>query len=127
MGAGTYFLRVKASNASGVGAASNEATMVVGGACSAAPGAPTNFALTGNSGGVVSFTWTGSSGGPTTYIVEAGSASGLANLVPGSDLGSAATTFTATGVGRGTYFVRLRGRNACGTGAASNEVVLVVP
>ena len=126
VGNGVYYLRVKATNSSGTSAASNEATLVVGGACTAAPGAPTGFTLTRNSGGTVSFAWTASSGSPTTYLIEAGSASGTSNLVPGSDLGSTATTFTATSVGRGTYYVRMRARNACGTGSASNEVVLIV-
>ena len=44
-----------------------------------------------------------------------------------ADLGSNATAFGTSGVGRGTYFVRIRAKNTCGTGAASNEVVLVVP
>ena len=34
---------------------------------------------------------------------------------------------TASGVAAGTYFVRMRGRNRCGIGPASNEIVLVVP
>jgi hypothetical protein len=126
IGAAVYFVRVKGTNASGISAASNEATLVVGGGCTGAPGAPTGLTLTGNSGGTVSFVWGASSGSPTTYIVEAGSTSGAANLA-NSDLGSNATAFTATSVGRGTYFVRMRGKNACGTGAPSNELVVVVP
>lgn len=127
VGAGVYYVRVKGTNAAGTSAASNEATLVVGGGCVAPPGAPGLFSISGNSGGTVTFNWSAASGSPTTYIIEAGSTPGAANLVPGSDLGSSATSFTATSVGRGTYYVRLRAKNACGTGAASSEVVLVVP
>ncbi|HMF95922.1 MAG TPA: matrixin family metalloprotease [Vicinamibacterales bacterium] len=126
VGAGTYFVRVKATNGAGTSPASNEATLVVGGgACAAAPSAPTGFALTFNSGGVVSLAWNPSAGA-TTYAIEAGSAPGSNNLVPGSDLGGTATVYTATGVGAGTYFVRLRARNACGTSGVSNEVTVAV-
>ena len=67
---------------------------------------------------------TAASGSPAAYIIEAGTASGLSNLVI-ADLGRA-TTVTATGVGNGTYFVRVRARNACGNSAASRELTLVV-
>src|SRR5262249_44058882 len=126
VGAGTYFVRVKATNTSGTSVASNQATLVVGGgACTAAPSAPGGFTLTFNSGGVVSFAWNPSAGA-TTYVIEAGSAPGSNNLVPGSDLGGTATTYTATGVGAGAYYVRLRARNACGTSGVSNEVTVAV-
>jgi len=126
VGAGTYFVRVKATNAAGTSGPSNEATLVVGsGACTAAPAAPGGFALTLNAGGTVSFAWTPSAGA-TTYVIEAGSAPGANNLVPGTDLGSSATVFTATGVGAGTYFVRVRARNACGTSGVSNELTVAV-
>lgn len=127
VGAGSYFVRVKATNAAGTSPASNEALLVVGGGgCTGAPGAPGGLTIVSNSGGTVTFSWSAAAGGPTSYVIEAGSTSGAANLA-NSDLGSTATTFTATGVGRGTYFVRVKGKNACGTGAASNEVTLVVP
>jgi hypothetical protein len=126
VGSGVYYVRVKASNSAGVGRSSNEATLVVGNVCNAPPGAPGGFQISGNSSGTVSFQWAAAQGGPTSYIIEAGSTSGATNLA-NADLGSTATFYTATGVGRGTYFVRLRARNACGTGAASNEVTLVVP
>ena len=127
VGNGTFIIRVKGSNASGTSAASNESTFIVGPACcTAAPGAPAGFTLTGNGGGTVAFVWSAASGNPTSYIIEAGSTSGAVNLA-NSDLGSTATAFGTSGVGRGTYFVRIRAKNTCGTGAASNEVVLVVP
>ena len=126
VGSGVFYVRVKAANAAGISAASNEATLVVGGTCTGAPGVPSGFAITGNSGGTVSFRWTASAGSPSSYIIEAGSTPGAANLA-NSDLGGTATSFTASGVGHGTYYVRLRAKNTCGTSAPSNEVVLVVP
>jgi hypothetical protein len=125
---GSYYVRVRARNSSGTSAASNEAPLVVsggGGGCATAPGAPSGLTVIANTAGTVVLTWTAAAGAPTTYIVEAGSASGLSNLA-NSDLGGAGTTLTATGVGAGTYYVRIRARNACGTGPASNEVVLTV-
>jgi hypothetical protein len=95
-----------------------------GSSCSAAPAAPTAFTLTGNSGGTLSFAWNVSADA-TTYVIEAGSTPGAVNLAS-SNLGSTATSFTATNVGAGVYYVRLRAQNACGTSGASNEVTLVV-
>ena len=95
-----------------------------GRSCAAAPAAPTAFALTGNSAGTVSFVWNASPDA-TTYLIEAGSTPGAVN-VASSNLGSSATSFTATGVGGGTYYVRVRAQNSCGTSGASNEVSLIV-
>ena len=95
-----------------------------GSSCAAAPAAPTAFTLTGNSAGAVSFAWNASPDA-TTYLIEAGSTPGAVN-VASSNLGSSATSFTATGVGGGTYYVRVRAQNSCGTSGASNEVSLVV-
>jgi hypothetical protein len=50
--------------------------------------------------------------------------SGLADLA-NNELGPG-TSYTASGVTRGTYFVRMRARNGCGTGAVSNEVATSV-
>ncbi len=58
-------------------------------------------------------------------MIEAGSLAGLSNLTS-SDLGSAAAALTATGVGAGTYYVRVRAKNACGISGPSNEVLLLV-
>jgi CO/xanthine dehydrogenase Mo-binding subunit len=59
-----------------------------------------------------------------SYILEAGSAPGLANL---ATVPVPTTTYAASGVPRGTYYLRVRAVNAIGTGAASAEVQLVVP
>jgi hypothetical protein len=125
VGPGSYYIRVKATNSAGTSGSSNEVLLIVGGGCTGAPGAPTGFTLTGNSGGTVSFSWNASVNA-TTYIIEAGSTPGSTNLA-NSNLGSSATSFTASNVGRGTYYVRLRAQNACGTSGVSNEVTLVVP
>ena len=70
--------------------------------------------------------WNAAAGSPTSYILEAGSFPGEADLLV-SDTGTTGTTLVATGVGGGTYFVRVRARNACGTSSTSNEVAIVVP
>ena len=119
---GTYFVRIRATTAGGTSAASNEAQLFVASAC--APGAPGTPSVTINSGGTVVLTWTAATGSPAAYLIEAGTAPGLSNVVV-ADLGRA-TTVTATGVGNGTYFVRVRARNACGTSAASGELTVVV-
>ena len=124
---GTYYVRVRAGNAVGISGPSNEVLLTVGtGGCTAAPGPPTNLAVVSVTGGTVLLTWTAAPGTPTSYVVEAGSSPGGSNLAT-TDLGSTATSLTAPGVGRGTYYLRIRGRNACGLGTASNEVTFVVP
>jgi hypothetical protein len=123
---GTYYLRVKAVSAAGTSAASNEAKLVVGGGtCAALPTAPAGFAVTTNTRGTVSFVWNASAGA-STYVIESGSTPGSSDRLAAADLGGPATSYTASGVGAGTYYVRLRARNACGTSGASNEVLLVV-
>jgi hypothetical protein len=125
VGSGAYYIRVKAANAAGTSAASNESLLIVGGGgCSSAPGAPAGFTASAT-GSTVTLRWNAASGNPTTYVVEAGAAPGLSNLA-NSDLGSPSTSYVATGVGRGTYYVRMRGKNACGVGPASNEALLIV-
>ena len=72
-------------------------------------------------GRMVTFDW-GPAPGATDYVVEVASVSGLADLLVVPITGNRAVSPAPPG----TYFVRLRGRNACGVGSASNEVVVVV-
>jgi hypothetical protein len=123
---GTYFVRVRARNADGNGAPSNEVTIVIGagpgpGGPSCVP-APTGLMAEAN-GNTLVLRWT-SVGEAVAYIIEAGSTSGASNF--GSvDTGSTAATFTAS-VPSGTYYIRLRSRAACGTSGPSNEITVTV-
>jgi hypothetical protein len=120
---GTYFWRVIAANNAGQSPPSEESTFSAG-SC-ATPGAPQdfNFSLAGR---VVTLTWTPPAAGtdPFTYILEAGSSSGLANLFNGAVGGITTLSVQAP---PGTYFVRVRAQNACGAGGASAERIIVIP
>ena len=90
------------------------------------PGAPGNLTVlvTGNS---VTLVWSAPTSGDAvlSYVLEAGSMSSAANLA-NIVTNSTATTFSASGIGAGTYFVRVRAQNAGGVSPPSNEVVVIV-
>jgi hypothetical protein len=123
VGPGVYYVRVRAANADGGSAPSNEVVVTVGGGCFIAT-PPENLRLVSTTGGTVVLQWDES---PLayTYVIEAGSAPGLANLV-NSDLGSNLPGLRATGVAAGLYYVRVRAKNPCGVSAPSNEVLVPV-
>ena len=120
---GTYFIRVRAGNACGTSAPSGEIFVVVGSAATL-PGPPSAPVPT-VSGTNVSLAWTAPANGdpPIGYLLEAGTSPGLSNLARVTT--GPATSFAASGVGRGTYYVRVprrewrrhrptvRGRNRC--------------
>lgn len=97
-------------------------------AAAGTPSTPTGLASS-VSGTTVTLTWSyisGSNPDASSFIVEAGSSSGLSNLTS-FDTGSSAKSLTVTQVPAGTYFVRVRGRTFDGvTGPVSNEVILTV-
>ena len=85
-------------------------------------------ALTATSAGsAVTLAWHAPTSGspPSSYIIEAGTVPGAANLANFST-GNTLTTFGTGGVPPGTYFVRARATTAQGTSAASNEAQLLV-
>jgi hypothetical protein len=62
---------------------------------------------------------------PAFYSIEAGSAPGLSNLYDASTGSSAPSAVIPAPPG--TYYVRVRARNACGVGAPSIERTIMVP
>lgn len=121
---GTYFVRVRASNADGFSAPSSEIAVTVGPptACTAPPGVPTR--LRGNVDVTrVDITWAPGTGCPaTSYVVRAGTSPGAANLaqvpVPSNVLSTTAPN--------GTFFVDVVAVNAFGQSAPSPSVIVTV-
>ena len=123
---GAYFVRVRARNTVGTTDPSNEILVVVANGCAGAPSAPTGLTATATSSSVV-LAWQAPTGScpATTYVIEAGATPGLSNLAAFTT-GSPLTTFNASGVADGTYYIRVRSANAAGTSGPSNEARLVV-
>jgi trimeric autotransporter adhesin len=120
---GTYFTRVRGIGANGPGAASSEVIVTVP-STSTPPNAPGPLSAS-VAGGLVTLNWGAASGNATTYVIEAGTASGLTNI-GALPTGVLDTTFS-TPAPAGTYFVRVRAANASGQSLPTNEVVVVVP
>lgn len=125
--AGAYWVRVRAGNAAGYGAPSADLPFTVSAtvACLTPPAAPSMpEVLLANTGGgrSATLTWTmpGATSAPTAYVVELGSASGLADIAA-VDVPPVSSVSGPILPGR-FYFLRLRARNACGLGPASAEV-----
>ena len=121
--AGTLYVRIRASAGGIDSAPSNEVVFTVGAICASAPSAPGALSSTGD-GTSVQLSW-GPAPGVSTYVLEVGSTTGASNLAT-FDLGTTNTSYRAVGVASGTYYVRVRGRNACGLGPPSNDAVVVV-
>jgi hypothetical protein len=121
--AATYFVRLRARNAAGLSGPSNEVVIVVTGVPCSSPDVPSGLGAAVN-GSTVTLTWIGVTGAPA-YVIEAGSSPGLSNLA-NFETPSPATSYTAFSVGAGSYYVRVKSRNSCGTSGASNEVLLTV-
>jgi hypothetical protein len=89
-------------------------------ACSA-PGSTSPFSFS-QSGAFVVLVWAAAAAAHD-YVIEVGSAPGLSNLLV---QGLGATTSIGTFAPPGRYYARMRGRNACGMGPASNEIVVTI-
>jgi hypothetical protein len=121
--AGTYFVRVRGVNGFGAGDASNEVVLTVGPPVIPVPGPPTLTGSVNNTNISIAWTPSGSGGPPNSYVLEAGTAAGASNLFNGNVGG---VTQMAASVTAGTYYLRVRGVNGGGVGAASNEVALTI-
>jgi hypothetical protein len=78
------------------------------------------------SGDTVTLMWeTSDANSPAYYVIEAGSAPGLADLARFST-GTALQSVSVPDVPPGVYHVRVRAATGAGAGPASNEVVVQV-
>jgi predicted phage tail protein len=124
---GTYFVRVLAANSAGTGSPSNEVSFSSPGfGTCAPPQSPPTALVASVSGSTVTLGFGGVGFDPTggSYVVQAGSAAGLSDLAS-LDVGPSVPVILG-GVPRGTYYLRVRGRNRCGLGPVSNEAVITV-
>ena len=112
---GTFYVSVTGVNSAGNGPTSGLVPFTIGGGpgpCASAP-SPVTGVTGGVSGGVARVQWNASAGA-TSYLLQAGTSQGAANIVPLSDFG--ATTAVQAPVPSGfTAWVRIFARNACGT------------
>lgn len=120
---GSFEVRVRASNGGGTGSASSRVA-VVAPAPSMPPAAPEELTAT-VVGRVLRLSWALGGGNAESYVLEAGTSPGAANIAT-LDTGTLDTDFTAP-VPPGTYYLRVRARNAFGASGPSNEVSFVVP
>ncbi len=120
----TYYARVRAVNAFGTSLASPETSVAITG-FDPKPGRPAQFGAW-FSGRTVIVSWAAPvTGDPVTnYVIEGGSAPGLADY--GTVHLGAVTSFTVPGVPDGTFWLRLRGTNGAGTGPNAPDLALVM-
>ncbi len=119
----SYFVRVRAANAVGVSAPSNQVSVMVSSAaaCTAAPPAPASI-LAQSGGLLVALSWPVSPAA-TSYLLEAGTASGATDI--GTAVVGNVTAYQGVGVA-GAYVVRVRAANACGVSPPSTEMAVTL-
>jgi hypothetical protein len=117
---GSYTFRVRATNAGGTSAASNAVTLTFPGACFGAPFTPENF-LAYRIGRTIFVVWDPPRSGPAPmqYLVQ----------LSGTFSGTFPTTARSLSgaVGPGTYGLRVRAANSCGSSSLTTEQVVSVP
>lgn len=92
--------------------------------CQDRPSRPTDFAVEVH-GATARLSWIGADRA-IAYRIEVGSKSGLVNLQ--TLVVANGTTGLAVSSGKsGTYFMRVRAKNACGVSSASEEIRVVFP
>ena len=124
-GVGDYYVRLAGRNSCAIGPQSAELLVSVR-ACTALPNPPEALSYT-RAGNVVTLRWLNPSSGnlPSRFIISAGNAPGVANLLV-QNTGTNSTSFVAS-AGAGRYFVRVQGQNNCGTSGYSNEIQVDIP
>ena len=122
---GTYYVRVRSVHASGTSAPTPDIAVTVGGTgCTSPPQPPLDFDYQIDSG-VLRLSWIAGAGpAPTGYILQAGTAPGLANITT-QQLGPV-PEIVVPGVPPGVYWVRVLAKNGCGISAPSSNYPLLV-
>jgi Fibronectin type III domain len=120
---GTYFVRVRALNGAAQSAPSNEVTVsVVTTGCPGPPTAP--IVSIGAVGLQANASWSSGPGCPaTSFVLQAGSAPGLANIAQINVGGQLAVSAM---VPPGNYYVRVIGSNQFGTSPPSEDLLMRV-
>ncbi len=121
----TYFFRVRATNAAGDSAYSNEvsvATLVT------PPSAPSNLVASAVSASQINLSWTDNSGNETAFLIERKIGSG-GTYSQIAQAGAGATSYSNNaGLSPGTNYVyRVRASNSGGSSAYSNEASATTP
>ena len=121
---GVYFVRIRAANACGHSEASNEVFFDVGGGQLAQP---QNLSVT-LTPTLASANWNLGSASlpPNAFIIEAGSAPGLADQAV-IEVNGQTLSFTTNRPAPGYYYVRVRARHGATLGPATPDVLLFVP
>lgn len=118
---GTYYVRLRSVNAAGQSEPTRDVRLDMG--CTVPPGVPVSLqaAIAGPN---VTLNWLKGTGNVARYILEAGSGPGLRNQAIAT-IPAPSTTFSAVAP-PGTYFIRVRAANACGTSDPSGEIFINV-
>jgi titin len=112
----TYTYRVRAYNASGNSAYSNEISAIP----TDIPAAPTNLKVSATAGNVATLTWTDHASNETGFKIERKTGSG--NYAEVATVNANTTSYTNSGLSANTtYHYRVRAYNAAGNSAYSNE------
>jgi hypothetical protein len=94
--------------------------------CSEAPGTPDALSLVSSRNHTVVAAWQPAAGAVALYVVESGSAPGRRDFPDREVADVAKRQILVSSVPSGTYYVRVRAKNACGVSPASNELRVVV-
>ena len=114
----TYFYRVRATNAGGDSAYSNEANATT---LNAAPAAPSALGATAISTSQINLSWTDNATNETGFKIERKTGSGGTYAQIGT-VGADVTSFNDTGLSiTTTYYYRVRATNSIGDSSYSNE------
>ncbi len=123
----TYFLRLRAKNATGSSANSNQVSTTT---LPDPPGLPTNLSATGISASGFTANWTAPGGPLTGYVLQVATDNGFASVVQTLNPGSGATNQPISGLtANTTYFFRIQAQNTGGESAFSpaSAPVLTLP